>query len=261
MHRGDHITINAAIAAADPGSRILIRPGVYDEELVIDKPLEIVGGGGLGEVMIRAEGKSAISFKAAKGIVSNLVLKQVGGGDIFCVDIQQGALEVEGCDITSDASACVAICGKAYPNLRGNKIHDGKSGGSYVYENGQGLIEGNDIFGNLLYGISISEAGNPTIRGNKIYDGISSGISVSNNGQGLIEDNDIFGNFIGIGISESGNPTVRSNRINKNGYEAVRIYDKGAGIFENNDLRHNMKGAWFISDDSKNLVNRSRNQE
>jgi parallel beta-helix repeat protein len=354
MYRGDYATINAAISAAAPGSRISITPGFYDEGLIIDKPLEIVGDGSLGEVVIRAEGKNAILFRAAKGIVSNLVLQQIGEGGFFCVDIQQGALELEGCDITSNSLSCVAIHGKAYPKLRGNKIHngkengiivyengqgliedndifgnafsgieireagnptvrgnkihdskqsginvhkngqgliedndifenafagimikeagnpivrgnkihDGKEGGIYVYENGQGLIEDNDIFANALSGIEIKEAGNPTVRDNKIHDGKSAGIIVWKNGQGMIEDNDIFANALtGIEIKEAGNPTVRSNRINRNLDRAVYVHDKGAGIIENNDLRDNKKGAWFISDDCKNLVKRSGNQE
>ena len=129
MHRGDYTTINAAIAAAAPGSRILIRPGVYDEGLIIDKPLEIVGDGKIGEVVIRASGKDAILFKTVRGKISNLLIKQNGGGDWYGVDISQGCLELEGCDITSDSLACVAVHGNAYPRIFGNKIHDGKSAG------------------------------------------------------------------------------------------------------------------------------------
>jgi len=262
MHRGDYTTISQAIKKVDPGSRILVHPGVYDEGLILDKPLEIVGDGNLGDVVVRAEGKDAILFKAARGRVANLVLQQTGGGNFDGVDIMQGVLELEGCDITSSSRVGVAIHGKAIPKLRGNKIHDGKASGIFVYENGQGLIEDNDIFGNALANIEIKEAGNPIIRRNKIHDGKESGIYVWNNGQGLIEDNDIFGNAnSGIANKEADNPTVRGNRINKNGWRAVYVHDKGAGIIENNDLRDNENGAWLISDDSKDLVKPSGNKE
>ena len=215
MHRGNFTTISQAIKEADPGSRILVHSGIYDEGLILDKALEIVGDGNLGDVTVRAEGKDAISFKAASGRVSNLVLQQTGGGEFSGVDIGQGVLELEGCDISGSFHVGVAIHGKAFAKLRGNKIHDGKASGIYVYENGQGLIEDNDIFGNANSGIAIKEAGNPTVRG---------------------------------------------NRINKNVYKAVYVHDKGAGIIEDNDLRDN-KDAWYISDDSKDLVKRSGYQE
>jgi F-box protein 11 len=38
-------TVGAAIRAANPGDRIFVRPGRYEESLLIDKPLEIIGDG------------------------------------------------------------------------------------------------------------------------------------------------------------------------------------------------------------------------
>ena len=43
LYRGDFPSISQAIQAAKPGDRILVRPGLYSEGLIIDKPLEIMG--------------------------------------------------------------------------------------------------------------------------------------------------------------------------------------------------------------------------
>ena len=210
MHRGDYTTIKTAIAAAAPGSRILIRPGVYDEGLVIDKPLEIVGDGEIGDVVIRASGKDAILFKAVRGKISNLLIRQTGGGNWFGVDISQGCLELVGCDITSESLACVAVHGNAYPKLFANLIHDSKNAGILVYENGQGVIEDNDIYGNARPGVEIKDGGDPTLKHNKIHDGKSAGIIVYKNGKSAIEDNDIFGNTLaGVEIKDGGDPTLK----------------------------------------------------
>jgi parallel beta-helix repeat protein len=262
LFRGDHATITAAIEAANPGDRIIVRPGLYEEGLVIDKPLEIIGDGDLGEIVIQATAKDAILFKTTMGRVANLTLKQMGGGEWYAVDIAQGRLELEGCDITSQSLACVAIHGGADPRLRRNRIHDGKSGGVYVYENGQGVLEDNDIFGNAQAGVAIKRGGNPTLRRNRIHDGKASGVFVYENGQGVLEDNDIFGDTkAGVAITEGGNRTLRRNRINKNGYKAVWVYSGGAGTIEDNDLRENAWGAWDISEDSKLKVIAARNIE
>jgi hypothetical protein len=42
---GDYSTITLAIAAANPGDTIIVAPGTYKEEVVIDKSLTIIGGG------------------------------------------------------------------------------------------------------------------------------------------------------------------------------------------------------------------------
>ena len=110
IRRGDFATVGAAIKAAKPGDRILVRPGLYEEGLVVDKPLEILGDGPVADIEIRARGASVLAFQASIGRVANLTLRQAGGeGNWFGVDITQGRLDLEGCDISSQSLACVAI--------------------------------------------------------------------------------------------------------------------------------------------------------
>ncbi|HUV04405.1 MAG TPA: right-handed parallel beta-helix repeat-containing protein [Armatimonadota bacterium] len=262
LHHGDYTTITAAIEAAQPGDRILVRPGRYEEGLVIEKPLEIIGDGDRDDITVWAVGKDALLFQTTMGRVSNLTLRQVGEGDWYGVDIAQGRLELEDCDISSESLACVAIHGGADPRLRRNRVHDGKRSGVFVYENGQGTLEDNDIFGNASAGVGIKTGGNPILRRNRIYHGRGGGVSVYENGRGTLEDNDIFGNaHDGIAISKGGDPTLRRNRVNGNGFRAVCVYDGGGGDFEDNDLRDSAGGAWEISDDSMPNVKRAGNIE
>jgi parallel beta-helix repeat protein len=197
MYRGDFPTITQAIAAAQPGDRILVRPGLYQEGLVLDKPLEVIGEGDANLIVVQATGKNALLFKTTMGRVMNLTLRQVGGGAWFGVDIVQGRLELEGCDITSQSMSCIAIHGGADPLLRRNRIHDGKQAGVYVYENGQGTLEDNDIFGNAYAGVAIKTGGNPTLRRNRINKNSFEAVWVNEGGAGTIEDNDLRDNTRG----------------------------------------------------------------
>lgn len=197
LHRGDHVTLTQALQAANPGDRLLVRPGLYKEGVVIDKPVEIVGDGEPGEVVIEASGKDVVLFKATMGRIVNLTLRQTGNGDWYCIDITQGRLELEGCDITSQSLACVGIHGGADPRLRRNRIHDGKAAGVFVYENGQGTLEDNEIFANALAGAEIKTSGNPTLRRNRIADNRYKGVWVYNEGAGTFENNDLRGNAQG----------------------------------------------------------------
>ena len=194
FHRGDHSTLTQALKAAQPGTRILVRPGLYQEGIVIDKPVEIIGDGERADIVLEASGKDVVLFKSSMGRIANVTLRQTGGGNWYGIDIAQGRFEVEDCDISSQSLACVAIHGGADPRLRRNRIHDGKSGGVFVYESGQGTLEDNEIFGNAFAGVKIQEDGNPTLRRNRISKNGYEGIRVGEGGGGVFEENDLRGN-------------------------------------------------------------------
>jgi parallel beta-helix repeat protein len=259
MGRGDFLTISKAIGAAKPGDRILVRPGYYTEGLVLDKPLEIIGDGDRSNITVKAKGSDIILFKANMGVVRNLTLRQAGDGDWYGVDIGQGRLVLEDCDITSKSLSCVAVHGGADPQIRGNRIHDGQWSGILVYENGQGTIEDNDIFRNANAGVTVRKGGNPTVRRNRIYDGQSCGALVNNNGLGTIEDNDIFDNaYSGIEIREGSNPTVRNNRIHDGKQSGVYVYENGQGTIEDNDIFGNALSGMEIKKGGNPTVRNNR---
>jgi F-box protein 11 len=241
FHRGDFTTISEAIKTAQPGDRILVRPGLYTEPLIIDKPLEILGDGPAGDIRVHARDAHVVVFRANISRIANLTLRQTGGeGTWYGVDIGQGRLELEGCDITSDSSACVAIHGGADPRLRRNTIHDGKTVGVLVWDQGLGILEDNDISGNTLAGVAITTGGNPMLRRNTIHDGKTNGVCVYDQGLGILEDNDITANaFASVQIQTGGNPTLRRNTIHHGKADGVYIFDGGLGILEDNDITAN----------------------
>ena len=236
--RGDFSTVGEAVKAAKPGDRIVVRPGLYEEGLVVDKPLEILGDGPVTDIEIRARGANALLFRANIGRVANLTLRQAGGeGNWFGVDITQGRLDLEGCDISSQSNACVAIRNGADPRLRRNHIHHSPGCGVLVRDNGLGTLEDNDITGNGSPGVGIETGGNPTLRRNQIHDGKSSGVYVRDNGLGTLEDNDITGNpYAGVEIATGGNPTLRRNQIHDGKSVGVYVHHEGLGTLEDNDI-------------------------
>lgn len=260
--RGGYATITDALKAVKAGARILVRPGVYKEGIVLDKPVEIIGDGNRDEIVIKAHDTHAVLFQADSGRIANLTLRQSGGIDWYGVDIAKGRLELEDCDISSKSFACVAIHGGANLTLSRCRIHDGKAGGVFVYEKGQGTLEDSEICANAKAGVEISDGGSLTLRRCRIHDGKATGVVVWGNSQGTLEDNEIVANaYAGVSISEGVNAALRRNTISRNGWEGVWIHDKGGGFFEDNDLRGNAEGAWNIAPNSKALAQRKGNKE
>jgi F-box protein 11 len=238
--RGDFGTVSAAIEAAQPGDRILVRPGLYQESLVVDKPLELIGDGPVEDIVIRATDDHVLAFRASIGRVANLTLQVVRGHEGLGVAIMQGRLDLEGCDISSRSGSCVYIVEGADPRLRRNEIHDGEDNGVRVSDSGLGTLEDNQITGNEASGVSISADGNPVLRRNQIHDNKENGVLVYDRGLGALEDNEISGNaYSGVEIATGGNPVLRRNQIDNNRHLGVYVYEDGAGTVEDNNITGN----------------------
>jgi parallel beta-helix repeat protein len=189
-----------------------------------------------------------------------VTLRQTGGVEWFCVDIGQGRLDLEGCDISSQSLACVAIHGGADARLRRNRIHDGKQSGVLVYEDGQGTLEDNDVFENRLAGVEIQDDGsNPTLRRNRIRDGKEGGVYVHKSGKGVFEDNEISANKLaGIAVMGGANPILRRNRIHDGIANGVYVAGGGQGLFEDNDIFANAYSGVEIKESGNPTLRRNR---
>jgi F-box protein 11 len=256
--RGDFRTISEAIQTAAPGDRLLVHPGCYQEGLRLEKPLEIIGHGKVDEIVVAASGRDAVFFAANFGRVANLTLRQTGGGPFYAVDIGQGRLELEGCDISSRSLAAIAIHGRADPAIRRNRIHDGLSCGVLVYEHGQGALEDNDIFGHALSAVEIKDGGHPVLRRNHLHDGQGAGLFVHHDGRGAFEDNEISGcATVGVAIQNGGNPLLRRNRIHGSAQSGVLVYEHGKGVLEDNDIAGNGSAGVMIKTGGAPTVRRN----
>jgi serine/threonine protein kinase len=264
QEEGHFKTINEAIAHAFPGTRILVRPGLYHEGLVLNKRLEIVGDGPLSDIFLETTSSSCILMQTDYAMVRGLTLRGRSGlerKEFVTVDIPQGRLVVEECDISSDTLACIAIRGtKTSPVIWRCQIHDGKSVGILVSNHGHGIIEECEIFSNAGAGIEIKQIGNPFIRQCKIHHGERDGVYVNDKGAGVVEGCEIFGNArAGVSIQRDSNPFIRLSNIHDqiNGY-GVYVYDKGEGTVEGCNIFGNAKAGVGITQGGNPFIRRCR---
>jgi parallel beta-helix repeat protein len=231
MGRGQYRTISEAMEAAKDGAKILVKEGIYREGLVIDKPVEMIGDGQTSEIILEYSDGNCILMQTDYAKVKGLTIcGQAGlkGKEYFAVDIPQGCLILEDCDITSDSFSCIGIHGlTAKPRISRCKIHDSKQGGIVVKEKGQGIVENCDIFANIHSGVAIYQEANPTIRSCKIHDNKANGILVWEKGQGIVENCDIFANTLsGVEIQEEANPAIRRCKIHDGKAGGILVWQR-----------------------------------
>ncbi len=260
LGQGHYRSISEAIRSAQSGTRILVQPGIYNEGLVIDKPLEIIGDGAAADIIIESTESACILMQTDSATVRGLTLRHRAvqeGQEYYAVDIPQGQLVLKDCDITSE-SLCVVIHGStANPILRRCKIRNGW-GGVVVWENGQGTVEDCDIFGYAYAGVRIYEGGNPIIRRCRIHDGEMIGVLLGN-GQGTVEDCDIFGNAsAGVEIRTGGNPVIRRCRVYNGKGSGVRVQYNGQGTVEDCHIFGNASAGVAISQEGNSVIRRCK---
>ncbi len=238
-------TVGDAIRDVEPGTRIVVRPGVYKESLVVDKRLELIGDGPREQIII--EGTPCLRLQTDWARVQNLSLRAVaaGGRRAHAVSIAHGQPILERCEIRSDALACVAVQGPtANPVLLRCTIRDGKSAGILVLDDGRGVVEECEIFGHALAGVEIRQRGSPTLRRCRIRDGQQVGVLVHDYGQGALEECEIVANTLaGVEIRERGNPVVRGCTIRDGKDPGVLVHTDGRGTLLNCEVAGNARAG------------------
>ena len=243
LGEADYRTIGAALTAAKPGDRIMVRPGVYRESLVLVKPVEIAGDGSRDEILLVSGDEACLLIRTDNARVRGLTLRRGPGDSTYStIEIERGSgLVVEECDISSDSRSCIAIHGSgSFAVIRRCDIHDGEESGVYVHDNARGMIEDCDIWGNTLAGVVTESGGNPTVRGCRIHDGQAGGVFALDNGRGTFTDCDIFANALaGVEVKTGSDPTMRNCRIYSSKTGGVFAQENGRGTFTDCDIYGN----------------------
>jgi nitrous oxidase accessory protein len=170
---GGFSTITAAIAAARPGDTVLVGPGQYRENLVIEKPVVLVGQG-------------------------NPHIVGLGKGDV--VQIRADDVELNGFTVSgSGAQMLVSDAGinvlGARAHIRDNRVVDNLFG---IYLRGarEALVEGNIIrgreevdMGQRGAGMHLFDARHNVIRGNRVSF-VRDGVYFDHADFNVVEDNE-----------------------------------------------------------------------
>ncbi len=201
-----HETISSAVAAAAGDDELEIAAGLYEENVVVDKPLVLRGANhgvsagvaaGVRGPETEIKGGFHILPAAAGTVVSGF---RIGQG-LADEDALTGII-VEGAEVTIRDSVIegVGVIPAEIPGSRGLSIGTDAHGAA-VFDN---LISGNGT------GIRIGAAGNVSISGNRIS---------ANSGDGL-----------GLDASGTINLTVSGNLVENHSVAGVRVADASGGV-------------------------------
>lgn len=194
-------TIAEAIKQAQPGTEIRVKPGQYQERLIIDKDVEIIGDGPPEDIIIK-HNAPCLQMRAKHARVEGLTFEGKGEPDKNrgAVELEQGQSIMCNCIITSQTKYCVTINGEACdPTIDHCQIQKGKGYGIIIDNHGKGVIDYCKITGNALAGIGIARGSEPLIRNCEISRNKQKGVDIYQGG-GIFQECSIGQHEVAVSI-------------------------------------------------------------
>ena len=185
-------SIIEGIDAVIPGKSVMVAAGTYNEQLIINKSIALLGT------------SRDNTFITGSSLTGNLII------------FEANHVTITGFTIDGDSSTSVGIYFDNYSfiNISNNLIKNNIDYG-LNYSNSNPTIENNNIKNNNYSGIDIAAGGEGTIRDNSLINNLY-GIRTYGNSSPEITRNNISNNNTGIYCRESATPVISYNTISNN---------------------------------------------
>ena len=202
-------TIQEAVVAASNGDTIYIKPGEYNEEVILNRSLTLMPlTGENGPITLKGGGlETGITITAEGCSLQGLTIQDFAGPAIYVKSSRNSISE----NVFKNSNPAILVRGSNENTISKNTIMDSQ-GAVALWENStDNQISENDIVGCNL-SIVVREAAENKILRNKISDSYW-GIWLDRAGGCQIESNDLQSKMYGIWVLNSSHVSVSQNKV------------------------------------------------
>lgn len=289
---GHYKSIQKAINNANPGDTVLVYPGTYKENIVVDRELRIISRSGNPEdtIVLAATQKEHV-FKVASNNVTirGLKIRDASGipgnykygiyidGKKNCIidnnyisNNREGILLIDSSNNTlinnnlpRNNDSGIILMSSDNNTIMSNNLSGNIAGISIIYSSTNNTVDRNTVSENTI-GIDI-QGNNNTIRSNSILDNEGYGIDIESSADNEISNNTVNSNKRnGIGIGFSKNNTLKNNTINLNGVDGIFLLYSNNNTLNGNNASNNVNHGIDLMDCDYNILHNNvmnRNNE
>jgi len=215
----EYKSIKAAIKAANEGDMVEVGPGVYEESIVIDKPIILKGTQRMG-CLISVTAQTAIQLQLESPdmeatLVNITVQIKAAENNHNAVSVHCGHMKIMGCgffggfcgmlvhrgssaelrnSIVRNCSAGVVVDSGSRFNMIGCRVHGNKRCGIAILGEGSvGDLSKNEIHGNEGFAVGVWRKAELQMSNNKVHGNEKGGVYVHGQGTSAVITNNKFG--------------------------------------------------------------------
>ncbi len=178
---GAYAEIDDAVAAAEDGDTILVRPGTYRKPVTVDRAVTIRADGPVEDVVLEPVGGECLLFAASGGRVEGLTIRPARAGNDGAAYSAVAWMDVEGtlerCRLSSHQGATAFVVGpSSLAALRDCVLTDGSQNAVWVVEEGHAELTGCRIAGNRWPSMATGEHTTLRVTNCEIVDNLDAGL-------------------------------------------------------------------------------------
>ncbi|HOW13474.1 NosD domain-containing protein [Methanosarcina sp.] len=230
-------SIQQAINNTSSGGTVIIYPGLYKDNLVVDKPLVIIS---------KPEETTDTIIQAADP-----------EKDIFYVLADN--VTISGFNITETERVGIH-CSGSYSNITGNKLSYNKYG-VYLEDSNRNILEKNEVINNSL-GICLKSSNDNQLKNNKVsgvgifvgYHNEAEGISLENSDNNKLTGNAVSNLWDGVNLTESSNNELNNNSILHNYFSLTLINSNNNKVLNNTIVKRGYSYSVVLANSQNNTL-------
>ena len=196
---GEYTTMAEALAAAEPGDTVAIGPGVFRENVVIDKPLKVRAAEGPGTVRIEPAAGTALTLLASATVEGLILEGQDGSAPAVLIGAGQG--ELTDCRIVTRSSVGIEVRGGAGPFAVRRCTVDNPGGlGIRIADGSAALFEECEILGAAQAGVVVRTGATARLERCRVHHTTGAGLVLTGEGSAVDAVGCEFSEINGNGI-------------------------------------------------------------
>jgi hypothetical protein len=224
---GAYPTIGSALARAENGATVTVRPGQYTERLTVTKRVTISAEDGPGTVEVRVAEGSVLVVNGAGAALRGITLTSPDP-KLAAVDVHQGELALDDCRIVGAAWTAVLSRLGGSLAMRGSAVVNPAGAGIVVTSSRPSTVENTTIDDVASSAVVVTESGALTLRQARIRRPGGNGVGVNGNGRCIVDGGQIV-EAAKPAVAVEAHGSVRITRLSVHDGKSVDLYLRGDG--------------------------------